>query len=335
MSTTETSFALSLAELSQIEEARIEAERTDRARRVADRARAEREEQERRVAEQQARERAEQQARAERGLEEAAARARAEARERAALDVARIEAEARARLAADNAARAHELAELRVRRETGRRRRELVLGAVLASVLAAAGFGAWDASSRLGRHERAAEELRERERSLLREREDGKRSELGGLERRHAALLARAHSEDAKTERATAEAARRALDPRSPTHDRLRAFAEALDALESRVDRSARLALLDRRRDDLATWATSVKRTKRLEAVTSAARAARSENAGAGALAAYERALDQLSLELGERTGGSSRAGGADPVEVKGSCQEGDPGCGLDGKPVF
>ncbi len=148
-------------------------------------------------------------------------------------------------------------------------------------------------------------------------------------------MIARARSADAKAEKGTVEAARAGLDARSPSHAGLRALAESLDALEARLDTLDELAGLDRRHADLAAWASSARRTKRLEAVKVAARAAKADNAGAAALATYERTLDQLSVDLGERAGVAGGAGTVQLADSKGTCQEGDPGCGLDGKPVF
>ena len=47
--------------------------------------------------------------------------------------------------------------------------------------------------------------------------------------------------------------------------DSVRAFAEALDALEERIDALDKIALLDQRRADLSAWASASKRTKRLD----------------------------------------------------------------------
>ncbi|MCK6536594.1 MAG: hypothetical protein L6Q84_26785 [Polyangiaceae bacterium] len=336
MTTTETSVALSLAELTQIEEARIERERQGRARERAERLHAEKAEHERLLAVQAAEAKAEADARARRATDEAAERARLDAREHVAAEVARIEADAKARLEADNAVRAHELAQLRVRRETGRRRRELVMGAALALVVALGGLGAWDAAGRASKHERTTQELLQREHSLVRERDDAKRSELQSLERRHATLLARSRAGDAKAAQQTADSARAAVDPRAPSHDRLRAFADALDVLEARIDLLDEVARLDRRGADLAAWAASKNHAKRLVAVNAAARAAKAETAGREAAIAYERALDNLSHELSEKSGGGSREASGEPVVGAGrTCQEGDPGCGLDGRPLF
>ena len=335
MSTTETSVALSLAELTRIEEDRIENERSERARGRAARVREERESEARRLAAEQARLSADEEARQRVVSEAAIERARAEARERARVEVARIEVEAKIRLDADNAVRAHELTELRVRRETGRRRREIAVSAALALVVTLGGLGIYDANTRVGKHERTGEELRERERALLRERDDRKQLELKAIELRQAALLARPRAADAKAGIATAAAAHAAIDARAPAHDRVRAFAEALDALEERIDALDKIALLDQRRADLSAWASASKRTKRLDAVNGAASRAKAAGAGMDALLRYERALDGLGSELAERAGAAPRSAAAGTVVATGSCQEGDPGCGIDGRPLF
>ncbi len=113
----------------------------------------------------------------------------------------------------------------------------------------------------------------------------------------------------------------------------MRAFAEALDALEERIDALDKIALLDQRRADLSAWASASKRTKRLDAVNGAASRAKAAGAGMDALLRYERALDGLGSELAERSGAAPRSAGT--VVATGSCQEGDPGCGIDGRPLF
>jgi hypothetical protein len=332
---TETSVALSLAELSRIEEERVEREKTARAKGRSARIQREREAEARRLAEDDAKLRDEEAARVEQARREAAERALRAARERADLEVARIRAEAKSRLDADNAARAHELAVLGTKRETGRRRREIVLGVALSVCFALGGFGFWDASARTSKYERSVEELRERERAVLRERDDSKRVELQSLERRHATLLARPRTADAKPTLEAAESARAAIDVRSPSQDRLRAFADSLDVLDRRLDVLDEVALLDRRGRDLASWASSQKRTARLESVKTAALRAKAEDAGADAISAYERELDGVASELGERTRGAARPHAGEPTGAERTCREGDPGCGLDGKPLF
>jgi hypothetical protein len=332
---TETSVALSLAELSRIEEERVEHEKAERARERSARAERERQAEARRRAEEEAKLRHEQAERAELVRREAMENAQSEARQRAELEVVRIQAEAKARLEADNAVRTHELAVLRTKRETGRRRREIVLGVALAVGLSLGGLGYADANARTAKYERTAEELRERERAVLRERDDAKRIELQSLERRQASLLARANASGAKHEREAAEAAHAAVDIHAPAQDRLVAFAESLDALDQRIDRLDQVALLDQRRDDLASWASSRRHTAELEQVKAAAERAKSQDAGPEAISAYERALDRLASTLGARSGSVGRTGQDAPSGGQQKCHDGDPGCGIDGRPLF
>jgi hypothetical protein len=334
--TTETSVALSLAELTQIEEERIEREKSERAKERAARIRREREAEAERQAEEEARMRADEAARTEQARRDAQERALFEAREQAERDVARIQAEAKVRLEADNAMRAHELAVLRTQRETGRRRREILMAVALVLAAAVGGATTWNATSRANREANVAGEHQERERSLLRERDEQKRVELQALERRHAVLSAKPRAADAKRAKETAEAARAAIDPRAPTTERMRTFADSLDAFDTRIAELDRLAQLDRRRDDLSAWATSLRKSGRLDSVDAAALRARAEAATADDIAAYERALDQLADDLGgHRSSGGRPAAAADTPHDSRTCREGDPGCGLDGRPLF
>lgn len=336
--TTDTSVTISLAELAKIEEARVREEESERIRAREERARAERQAEAARRAAEAAEAEAAAGMRARRAREEAIEQARIEARERASAEVLRIEAEARARLDADNAVRAHELGELRVRRETGRRRREYALSAVLAAVVSLGGAMLYDRADHATKLERTVAELREGQRSLAGERDDAKRTELQALDRRHAALRARTPARGADDAQRTVEAARAGIDERAPDHGRLRAFADALDALQSRIESIEKLALLDRRHADLAAWAASVRRSHAASDARGAAQRARAPGAGATALAAYERALDGLRDELARRAPGGGR-----PIAVvdpgpgpqPGRCQQGDPSCGLDGRPLF
>ncbi|MBK7583835.1 MAG: hypothetical protein IPI67_27035 [Myxococcales bacterium] len=333
--TTDTSVAMSLADLAKIEDERIEQEQTTRARAREQRAREQREAAARRLAEEAAGLAAAAEEQARRNREAVTEKARAEARERAAADVARIEADARARLELENAARAHELASLRVRRETGRRRREYVLGAALALLVSVGAVAAYDANQRITTRERASLELKEREHALIQEHNDAKRTDLAALDRRHANLLARPLSDKAASERDTAAAARAGLDARSPGQDGLRAFGDALDALQTRVEGLERLSALEHRHADLASWASSVRRTSALQDVQSAALAARKPGAGPDALVAYERALDAARPKLGERAGQAGPLVTNETTTTGRTCREGDPGCGLDGRPLF
>ncbi len=335
MSNTETSIALSLADLTRIEESRLEEERARTAREEAARKRAAREAELARRAEEDARARAEEAQKSERAAAEAIARVKAEARERAAAEVQRIEAESRARLAADNARRAHELAELEARRKTGRRRRELVLGAALATALALLGLTGSHARALAQRETESAAELKEHERTASRDREEARRLELRTLERRYERLLTRAGADQAKSEKATASAAMGAVDPKAPVSERLRALEEAVDAFEARIERAEKLAELDRREADLGAWATSLRDTKRRAELSNARAAAHRSEVGARELEQYAAALDGASLALRSKSGGG-RGGSEGAVEGHTRvCAEGDPGCGLDGKPVF
>jgi len=334
-STSDTSVTFSLAELAKLERERVREEDAQRTRSRESVAREQKEAEARRHAAEVARLEAEAEARAKRVREEAEQQARLEARERAAADVARIEAQAKARLDADNAQRAHELAMLRVRTEGGRRRLQIAL----AAVIGVAAFGGGTAAYGVQRHVTALEQdsarLRDGQQALARERENAKATELSALDRRHASLRARPLVREAEDARATAEAARRAIDPKTLDHDRLRAFGDALDALQGRLETVEKIAELDRRHADLGAWAAERKRSE----ITAAARSAASRAKLMGtddAARAYEGALDRLHDALAQSTTPTGR--GLPPIAASGSdkkCLAGDPGCGLDGKPLF
>lgn len=286
--TNEDSVLVSLNELTRIEAERIEREDAERARARAERVRA-RAEAEARAREAEARaaaEREEEQRRL--AQEQLVEKARIEARERAAADVARIEAEARARLELENAARTHQLAELRVRRETGRRRREWALMALLSLATALGATNAWTQSARIGDLERTTQTLRERE-----------------------------HSLGEQLREARASAARPEPAPVAPIGPE-------------------KLALLEQRHADLAAWAAAVRKTRVLSDAESARQRARSTPASSEVLASYQRELDRARTRLGAPTTIAGR-----PVEspasppIGGKCSPGDPGCGLDGRPLF
>jgi hypothetical protein len=327
----ENSVTISLAELARIEEERVQREESERARLRAERAQKAREAEEVRRAEEAAKLAAEEQARSRRARDELIEKARLEAREQAAADVARIEAEAKVKLAADNAVRAHELNQLRVRRETGRRRREYVLGAALALFACIGGVTKYSAGQRLDELERATVELREREHARAGERDDARSTELAALDRRHAALLARSAAEGAEGARKTAEEARQAIGERAPGHERLRRFGDALDALENRIEALEKIEALDRRRDDLAAWAASSRRKDVAEELRRAAAAAKAS----GAAAEYEQALGQARAALTQRAGLRPNRPAGEPGPAVGRCHEGDPSCGIDGRPIF
>ncbi|MFT3768211.1 MAG: hypothetical protein QM820_22400 [Minicystis sp.] len=335
--TSETSITFSLAELAKLEQERLREEDAKRARTREKEARERREAEARRRAEEEAQIAAEAEARTRRLRAEAEEKARNEARERAAFEVARIEAESRARLEADNAARAHELALLRVRTEGGRRKLQIALAAVLGLVVCGGSASAYGVTRHLARLSQDTEQLRDGQQALARERENAKATQLAALDRRHAALRTRTVA-GADEARAAAEIARNHVDAKALDHDRLRAFGDALDALEARIDTLEKLALLDRRFADLTVWAAD---RKRGEATTAARTAAvRAKSTGdVDAMRTYERTLDQLRDALAQS---APPSGGAVAVAASSggkagtrTCAEGDPGCGLDGKPLF
>lgn len=334
--TSDTSVTFSLAELAKIEEERVREEDVQRARTRESQAREQREAEARRRAEEAAEVAAQAEARARREVEQAAAKARAEARERAASDVARIEAEAKARLEADNAARAHEIALLRARTEGGRRRTQTVLAVALGLVLCGGGAAAYGATRHVSALEQDTARLREGQTALARERDNAKSTELASLDRRHAALRARTVAGDTAEARATAEAARSAIDTKAPDHGRLRAFSDALDALQARFEALDKVAALSRRHADLAAWAASLKRAEvGAEAQTAAARV-KATSGDETSIRLYEAALDQMRSALAQSV--AAPGGRLPPIRrevVAGVCPPGDPGCGLDGKPLF
>lgn len=336
--TSETSVTFSLAELARIEEERVREEEQRRARAREMDARERREAEARRRAEEEARIAAQEEARAKRQKEEAEEQARRRAREQAAIEVARIEAEARARLDAENAARAHELAVLRVNTESGGKRLKLALAAVIGLVAVAGPLAGYAANSRIAELSRENAELRDARSALATERDQAKTSELGALDRRFAALRARPLGEDVaratEEARATAASARNAIDARSLDHSRLRAFGEALDALETKIETLQKLDALDRRMADLASWADQRKKGDAAAAARKAAARAK-VMPDDGALAAYEAALDALRDGLASGKDGAHGGGGAitqrEPSGPK--CTDpNDPLCGLNGR---
>jgi len=332
--TSDTSVTFSLAELAKIEEERVRHEDAQRAR-ARDKDARERREAARVAAETEAaRVAAEAEVRARRTREQAEEKLRVDARERAAIEVARIEAEARARLEADNAVRAHEIAVLRTRREGGRRRLQHVLSAALALALCGGGAVAYAGTRRVATLEQDAEQLREGQHALAREREQARTTELAALDRRQAALRARLGGHDAEEARANVEAARRAIDVRTVDHDRLRAFDDALDALQIRLDALERMTALDRRQADLVAWAAERRRSEVTAAARTAAARAKATGADEAALRAYEGALDQLREALAQpvgRTGPGPVAVAGNSGPAQGPCLDGDPLCGLGG----
>ncbi|APR86205.1 TolA protein [Minicystis rosea] len=332
----DTSVTFSLAELAKIEEERVREEDTKRARTREKEAQERREAEARRRAEEEARLAAENEARARARREEVERQARAEAREKAAFEVARIEAEAKARLDADNAARAHDLAVLRVQTESGRRRLQIMLGAVIGLAVCSGSAAAYGVTRRMTALEQSADQLREGQQALSRERDNAKATELTALDRRFAMLRARPAARDAEEARIAAEAARVRIDVKAPDHDRMRAFGDALDTMAARIDFVEKLELLDHRRDDLFAWAADRKRN---EATTAARTAAARAKTGCdeASLQSYDRALAQLRDTLAQTPSAAGRAVAVRPQDHGGGrgCAEGDPGCGLDGKPLF
>jgi hypothetical protein len=331
-SISDTSVTFSLAELAKIEEDRVREEDVQRARRLEKEARDRREAEAARREAEEARMAAEAEARARRQREEIAEKIRHEAREQAATTVARIEAEAKARLEADNAARAHELAVLRVRAETGNRRLQRGLIAALCLVVSGGAAAAYGVTRHIAALERDAAGLREGQIALAHERDHAKATDLAALDRRHAALRAHPFAKGAADARATADAARNAIEAKSPDHDRVRAFGDALDGLEARLETLEKLASLDRRHADLATWAAERRRTE----LTAEARLAASRAKVTGddaSLRAYEGALDALRDTLAQSAGGSGRP--LPPESTGPTCLDPhDPLCGFNGRPL-
>lgn len=324
----ENSVTFSLQELARIEEERVREEETRRARARDVAARERQEAEARKRAEEEARIAAAEKSREARAREEAAEKVVREARARAEIEVARMQAEAKARLDADNAMRAHEIAVLRVRAETGRRRWIYGLGVALALALAGGGLAAFESSQRVSALERDAEHLRESQLSLSREHERARATELGALDLRMAALLARPLAKDAKDARRTAEAARGAVDPKAIEHDRLRAFADALDALQSRIEAVEKLDALDRRRESLSGWAVALRKGEDSRVADAAAHAA-SSGADDGALRSYETALDRWQRDLGQNGPKGSGGAGGGVTDKRPTCDPnvGDPMC--------
>lgn len=326
----ETSVTFSLAELARIEEERLREEET---RRAAARERAAREQQDvaaRRRAEEEARIAAMEEARARAAREEAEAKARAQAREQAALTVARIEAEGRARLEAENAGRAHELAMLRVRTESGGRRLKLALG-VLLGVMVLGGAGtAIGVSRQVASVEQEMQRLREDHAAAAKERDQAKASELSGLDRRLEALIRRPVAIQAKDVAATAQEARRAIDVKALEHGRLHAFAEAVEALQGKVEALERIEALDGRLNELDSWASQKRKSEAAAAARAAAKSAK-VTVDDSAIRAYETALNQLHATLAAEKGGA----GSGPISEKHTgpaCDPNSPLCDLNGR---
>jgi hypothetical protein len=330
------SVQFSLIELARIEAERVREEDLSRERVRQQEARNKREAEEARRAAEQAKAAAEAEAKARRLREEAEEKTRLEARQRAEVEVARITATARAQLEEDNSRRAHELGVLQIQNDGVRRRLRAALGAVIVLVVAGGGTAAYAVDRHLAGLVRDTEQLREGQQALGREREHAKATELAALDRRLDALRARPAIAESGEALRTAQAARTAVDPKALDQDRLRAFADALDALEARLVTADRIAALDRRRDDLAAWATSLRRDDALSQARAAGVRARVLGTDDAALA-YAGALDRARDGLAKSPTGSGRGKGTTTGNDKAatSCLPGDPGCGLDGRPIF
>jgi hypothetical protein len=331
---TETSVAISLVELARIEEDRVREEDERRARAREKESRERRTAEAQRRAEEEKRIVAQEEARARRQREEAEEQMRAKAREQAAIEVARIEAEGKARIEAENAARAHELAVLRVRSESRGRSLKIALGAALGLVLLGGPVAVYSMNRQVTGLEQELGQLRESHAALSQERDQARTTELAALDRRLAELsrrpILKTDPRAVEEAQATVEAARKAVDTRSVDHSRLRAFGEALDALEARIEGLEKLAALDRRMADLDAWADQ----RHKEGASGAARTAASRaraHTDEGALRTYEMALDVLRDALAKDGG---RGGVAGTVAGKsGNCTDpNDPMCGFNGQ---
>ncbi|HZO12039.1 MAG TPA: hypothetical protein VFB62_02235, partial [Polyangiaceae bacterium] len=175
--------------------------------------------------------------------------------------------------------------------------------------------------TKVGRVEREASALREEQRSDARAEERALAAELASLDRRHALLKDRAADTKA------ADAARSAVAA-ACNAETLRAFADALDALETRLSLVERIQDLDRRHADLVAWAAQQGKTSLTAPARTAAKRARIDARG---LADYRKALDELSAALGVprgRPGKPAKPGEPPPPSCTNSS---DPMCGLDG----
>ncbi len=331
--TSENSVTFSLAELARIEEERVRDEDAQRARAREQAARDRREAEAKKRAEEEARIAATEESRAKRAREEAADRVVREARAKAEIETARMQAEAKARLEADNAMRAHEIAVLRARVEAGRTRTIWGLAIALGLVLTVGGVAGFQASQRVSALEQDADRLRESQLSLSREHEQSRTTELGALDLRMAALVARPLAKEAGEARTTAEAARSAVNAKAVDHTRLRAFSDALDALQARIETLEKLSALERRRDSLEGWATALRKSEDTRVHDAAARA-KSASSDDAAVNAYETALDRWQRELlesGGKKGGTGVTGGSHPTGAPCDPNVGDPMCDTTG----
>ena len=330
----ETSVTFSLDELSRLEQDRVREEEVHRTRLREESRRQQRTADERHRAEEEARIAADAADRARRLREEAEEKARCEARARAALEVARIEAEAKARLEADNALRAHELAVLRARRERAGRNLHRVLGVALVLAVLGGSVTAYAMTRHVAALEQETERLRERQIALVREREQAIAGELAALDRRFATLRAGTGA-DAADEVLVAEGARAGIEVPAADSGRLRAFADALDALALRLQMTERRDQLDRRHADLVAWAAKLRRSEILAPIQNLAVRARTAGANESVLRAYEEALDRARAALVSGPARAQGASGVVGVPAPRCTNPHDPLCGLDGQPLL
>jgi hypothetical protein len=99
---------------------------------------------------------------------------------------------------------------------------------------------------------------------------------------------------------------------------------------DARRARRGRIAELDRRRDDLAAFAAKQRRSSLMDSVTDVAERAHADDADEKALAAYAKALDELSKAL---AGNAPLGKKLPPKDERPDCTNPhDPFCGPDGK---
>lgn len=332
--TSESSVMTSLSELARIERERVREEEAARARSCeelasAERRRAEehRRSLERRVADELA-------AEAQREREAMESRVRAEARARAAHEVARIEAAAKVQLEADNALRAHELSVLRSRAEGRGARAAWMLGAALGLVCIGAATAAYEVNGHVASVERESDRIRQQQASSAREHESRNLAILAALDRRHAALRARAMGASLVEAGTRALAARTAIEGGAPPDAALDSFAGALDRLEATVYASERMAFLQQRELDLRAWATQERRSTspQLRGLIDAHAAA--EVGDDRAFHAYESALDRLRTELSKPDKASHARAAVAAASTLPDCRADDPICGVSQTPL-
>jgi hypothetical protein len=188
-------------------------------------------------------------------------------------------------------------------------------------------------SGRLSALEHDAQRVRDDRFALVQEHDKGMAAELMGLDRRHEALQSRAGF--AKAERAGKHAAdaRGAIEAGSVGQAKLLAFAEALDALDGRLDRIDRLKAHDARLGDLNAWAQGTGREELVEPARQASSKAHALDGNAPAMAAYLEALDALAKKLAtNKRGAAVRGTVTTPSTGKVCTDPHDPLCGLDGR---